>query len=80
MTDDEHLIMGEVTNLREAVDAQTAGLMSMLAIQAQHSAMLKEVLKACTAEPKGPSPLLKLLLKIETAVARIEAAVTHPAH
>lgn len=86
MNDDENLIFAEITNLREAVEAQTAGLMNMLRIQAQQSAMLKEILAACTARPDGPSPLVKLILKLEeaikgqtAAIARVEAAVAHPA-
>jgi hypothetical protein len=87
VNDDENLIMSELTDLREAVEAQTAGLMNMLRIQAQQSSMLKEILAACTApEPEGPSPLVKLILKLNgaiedqtAAIARVEAAVTLPA-
>jgi hypothetical protein len=86
VNDDETLIFGEITNLREAVEAQTAGLMNMLRIQAQQSAVLKEILAACTAEPDGPSPLVKLILKLNeaiegqtAAIGRIEAALVQPA-
>ena len=86
MNDDENLIFSEVTNLREAVEAQTAGLMNMLRIQAQQSAMLKEILKACTEEPDGPSPLVQLIVKLgnaiesqTAAIGRIEATLARPA-
>jgi hypothetical protein len=86
MMQDDHLAP-EINHLREAVEAQTAGLMTMLKIQAQQSAMLKEILAACTApEPEGPSPLVKLILKLNTAIedqsaaiARVEAALTQAA-
>ena len=42
----------EIRNLREAIEAQTAGLMSMLGTVAAQNAMLKEILAACTAEPE----------------------------
>lgn len=87
MNDDEALIMSELSDLRGAVEAQTAGLMNMLRIQAQQMAMLKEILEACTAEPDGPSPLVKLIIKLSdairdqtAAIARVETAVTLPAH
>lgn len=73
----------EVSDLRESIEILIAGLMNLLKIQAQHSAMLKEILAACTAEPEGPSPLVKLILKLNgaiedqsAAIARIETAVT----
>ena len=86
MMRDDHMVR-EVTGLREAVEAQTAGLMKMLGIQAQQSAMLKEILAACTApEPEDPSPLVKLILKLNGAIedqsaviARVEAAVIRSA-
>lgn len=72
----------EVSDLRESIEILIAGLMNLLKIQAQHSAMLKEILAACTAEPEGPSPLVKLILKLNgaieeqsAAIARIETAV-----
>lgn len=85
MSDDN--LAPEINGLREAVEAQTAGLMKMLAILAQQSAMLKEILAACAApEPEGPSPLVKLILKLDeaidnqtAAIARIEAALVAPA-
>ena len=57
MMNDDHLAP-EINNLREAIEAQTAGLMQMLRTVAAQNAMLKEILAACTAEPEGPSPLL----------------------
>ena len=45
----------EIRNLREAIEAQTAGLMSMLGTVAAQNAILKEILAACTAEPESPS-------------------------
>ena len=57
--------------------------MQMLKIVAAQNAMLKEILAACTAEPEGPSPLVKLMLDLNgtiktqsAAIARIEQAVT----
>ena len=86
MNDDENLIFSEVTNLREAIEAQTAGLMNMLRIQAQQSAMLKEILKACTEEPDEPSPLVQLIVKLSDAIeaqtgalGRIQATLDRPA-
>ena len=64
MNDDDNLVFSEITNLRAAVEAQTAGLMNMLRIQAQQTAILKEILKACTEEPEGPSPLVKLIINL----------------
>jgi hypothetical protein len=82
MMADDHLAP-EINRLREAVEAQTAGLMQMLKIVAAQNAMLKEILAACTAEPEGPSPLVKLMLDLNgtiksqsAAIARIEQAVT----
>lgn len=82
MMADDHLAP-EVNSLREAIEAQTAGLMQMLKIVAAQNAMLKEILAACTAEPEGPSPLVKLILDLNgniksqsAAIARIEQAVT----
>jgi hypothetical protein len=85
MMDDDYLAP-EINHLREAVEAQTAGLMQMLKIQAQQSAMLKEILAACTApESDEPSPLVKLIMKLHegitaqsAALGRIETAVTPP--
>jgi hypothetical protein len=82
MVDDDNLAE-QINNLREAVEAQTAGLMKMLGILAQQSVMLREILTACAApEPEGPSPLVELLLKLNgaveyqaAAIARIEAAI-----
>jgi hypothetical protein len=57
--------------------------MKMLGIQAQQSAMLKEILAACTAEPEDESPLVKLIKQLvasiegqSAAIGRIEAAIT----
>jgi len=82
MMNDDHLAP-EINNLREAIEAQTAGLMQMLRTVAAQNAMLKEILAACTAEPEGPSPLVKLILDLNgtiksqsAAIARIEQAVT----
>ena len=55
MMADDHLAP-EINSLREAIEAQTAGLMQMLKIVAAQNAMLKEILAACTAEPEGQSP------------------------
>jgi hypothetical protein len=81
MMTDDHLAP-EINNLREAVEAQTAGLMQMLKIVAAQNAMLKEILAACSAEPEGPSPLVKLILELNgnikgqsKAIERIERAV-----
>jgi hypothetical protein len=57
--------------------------MQMLAIQAQHTAALRDILVACSApEQDGGSPLVKALLKLDAgiqdqskAIARIEAAM-----
>ncbi|MGD0106984.1 MAG: hypothetical protein ABSC06_23540 [Rhodopila sp.] len=74
--------MTQVTDLRETMDILIKGLMNMLKIQAQQSAVLKEILAACTAEPEGPSPLVNLILKLDgaiesqtEAIARIEQAI-----
>jgi hypothetical protein len=82
MMADDHLAP-EINRLRDAIEAQTAGLMQMLKIVAAQNAMLKEILAACTAEPEGPSPLVKLMLDLNgtiksqsAAIARIEQAVT----
>jgi hypothetical protein len=80
-------LASELDDLRGAVEAQTAGLMKMLAILAQQSAMLKEILSACaTPEPDAPSPLVNLILKLHgaiedqsAAIARVEAAIAPPA-
>lgn len=65
----------ELNDLRGAVEAQTGGLMQMLGIQAQQTAMLKEILTACTAEPEGPSPLVQLILKLNAAIEAQSAAI-----
>lgn len=83
----EDRILAQVTDMREAMDILTKGLVNMLRIQAQHSAMLKEILAACTApEPEGESPLVKLIKQLcgaiegqTEAIGRIEAAVARPA-
>ena len=67
----------------KSVRILTKGLMQMLAIQAQHSAALKDILAACSVpEPDERSPLVKTLLKLiagiqdqSEALARIEAAL-----
>ena len=48
--------------------------------------MLKEILKACTEEPDGPSPLVQLIVKLgnaiesqTAAIGRIEATLARPA-
>jgi hypothetical protein len=78
----EDRILTQVTDLRETMDILIKGLMNMLKIQAQQSAVLKEILAACTAEPEGPSPLVNLILKLDgaiesqtEAIARIEQAI-----
>jgi hypothetical protein len=82
MMNDDYLAP-EINNLREAIEAQTAGLMQMLRTVAAQNAMLKEILAACTAEPEGPSPLVQLILELDgniksqsAAIARIEAQVS----
>jgi hypothetical protein len=68
----------EIRNLREAIEAQTAGLMSMLGTVAAQNAMLKEILAACTAEPEN-SPLADLLMQMNASLRRIEDAMMHRA-
>ena len=79
----EDRILAQVTDLREGVGMLNGGLLKMLQIQAQHGAMLKEILAACTAEPEGESPLVKLIKQLVASIEgqaasleRIEAAVT----
>jgi hypothetical protein len=72
-----------LADVDESVRILTKGLMQMLAIQAQHSAALKDILAACSVpEPDDRSPLVKTLLKLiagiqdqSEALARIEAAL-----
>ena len=61
----------EINNLREAIEAQTAGLMQMLGTVAAQNAMLKEILAACTAEPEN-SPLADLLMQMNASLRRSE--------
>ncbi|MGD0107271.1 MAG: hypothetical protein ABSC06_25015 [Rhodopila sp.] len=76
-----------LNEIRETIEIQTQGLMKLLGIMAQHGAMQKEILAACTApEPDGESPLVKALTQLgaaiegqSAAIARIEKAVTQPA-
>ena len=71
----------------ESVRILTKGLMQMLAIQAQHTAALKDILAACSVpEQDGGSPLVEALLKLDAgiqdqseAIARIEAAMPRTA-
>jgi hypothetical protein len=84
------IIMTETVTLDdvdESVRILTKGLMQMLAIQAQHTAALKDILVACSVpEQDGGSPLVKALLTLiaevgeqSTAIARIEAAMLRTA-
>ncbi len=83
MADDN--LAPEINHLREAVEAQTGGLVQMLKILATQSAMLKEILAACTvAEQDEPSPLVTLILKLKeniegqsAAIARVETGIGH---
>ena len=84
------IIMAESVTLDdvdESVRILTKGLMQMLAIQAQHTAALRDILVACSVpEQDGGSPLVKALLKLDAgiqdqseAIARIEAAMPRTA-
>jgi hypothetical protein len=76
-----------LADVDESVRILTKGLMQMLAIQAQQSAALKDILAACsTPEQDGQSPLVKALLKLvaevegqTAAIDRIEAAIQRTA-
>ena len=86
MQSDDYLAQ-ELSDLNEAVRAQTAGLTQLMRYVIQQQGMLKEILAAITApEPQEPSPLVKLILRLNKsiegqadALARIEAAVVGPA-
>jgi hypothetical protein len=75
-------LTSELTDLKEAVAAQTAGLMKLLALLATHGDMLKQILAAITAEPAVESPLVETLKQLVAATQangdalhRIEGAV-----
>ena len=76
----------ELIELREAIEALTGGLRALGAMVIRQEAMLKEILKACTAEDSDkPSPLVKAILKLDGAIAsqteslaRIEAGLGRP--
>ncbi len=74
----EHL-----TEIKAAIEAQTAGLMRMLSIVAAHGKMLGAILRAVTIEPEDKSPLTETLDRLVVAVQanrealhRIEGAIT----
>ena len=80
MTDAE--LTAHLTDVKDAVAAQTAGLMKLLGILATQGEMLKQILAAVTAEPEGDSPLLETLRQLVAAVQatgealhRIEGAI-----
>lgn len=80
MTDED--IANALHDVKDAVDALTAGLMKMLDVMARQGAILDEVRAAVTKEPDGKSPLVEaveqLVKNAETqnlALARIERAV-----
>ena len=54
-------------DIDESVRMLAQGLTTMLKIQAQQTAMLKEILAACAA-PEGPSPLVETLRSIHAAL------------
>jgi hypothetical protein len=76
----------EIIELREAIEALTGGLRALGAMVIRQEAMLKEILKACTAEDSDkPSPLVKAILKLDGTIAsqteslaRIEAGLGRP--
>lgn len=75
-------LTAELTALKEAVAAQTAGLMKLLALLATHGDMLKQILAAITAEPADESPLVETLKQLVAATQangdalhRIEGAI-----
>jgi hypothetical protein len=79
----ENRIHTTVVDLRDGIGLLNQGLVKMLGIQAQHGALLKEILAACTAEPEEETPLVKLIRQLVAAIeaqtatlARIEAKVT----
>ena len=86
MQSDDYLAQ-ELSDLNEAVRAQTAGLTQLMRYVVQQQGMLKEILAAITApEPEEPSPLVKLILRLNesiesqaTTLTRIERAVAGPA-
>ena len=72
----------ELIDVKQAVEAQTAGLLRLLGIIATHGKMLEAILAAVTAEPEGESPLVGTLKQLVTAVQangealhRIEGAI-----
>jgi hypothetical protein len=76
------MLTPDPTDLKEAVAAQTAGLMKMLAVLATHGDMLKEILAAITGEPVDESPLVETLKQLVAATQangdvlhRIEGAI-----
>ena len=85
LSDIEH----SLGDLREAVEAQTAGLMHLAGGLANQTSMLKsqtamltEIRDMLTTEPADESPLLKTLKELVAAIgeqsgalARIEAAI-----
>jgi hypothetical protein len=75
-------LTAELTDLKEAVAAQTAGLMKLLALLATHGDMLKQIVAAITAEPTDESPLVETLKQLVAATRangdalhRIEGAI-----
>jgi ABC-type transporter Mla subunit MlaD len=56
-------LAGEVAGLRSDMRALTQGLGLMLDAQATHTAMLRQLLEAATADP-GPSPIAETLQEI----------------
>jgi hypothetical protein len=79
-------LTADLTDLKEAVAAQTAGLVKMLALLATHGDMLKQILAAITAEPTDESPLVETLKQLVAATQangdalhRIEGAIAHRA-
>ncbi len=58
----------ELTDIKQAIASQTAGLMKLLAVLVTHGEMLKAILAAVTAEPEDESPLVATLRSLVTAV------------
>jgi hypothetical protein len=75
MTNEE--LAAGMTEVKQTVEAQTAGLLKMLGVLATQTSMLKDILAAVTAEPEGESPLLQALKKIAAILEWQSAKLEH---
>lgn len=64
----DQAIIAELVQMRQAMEAQGAGLIRMLQIMASNTEMLQKILEAVTAEPEGDSPLVEALRELIASV------------